>query len=380
LMNREDFGQQFTDEQMFDEWINPTTTEILSANLSKWEKAKALYQYVSKTITWDDRYQYLVDKTLNDVFLAKSGNSGEINLIYLALLRKAGIDAHPVLLSTRSHGRMIKTYPIIDQFNHMIIAIELDEETALLDVGLPTKAMNYPQVNSLNKSGWLLDPDAPQWIDIEPPVTNTTTMATLSINARGNMVGKLQGKYRGYRGADLRAYLADAEAQYPLHWQALLPGLKTDSVFIKHIDDYDKSLHIVAQVEISDLIERREDLLYISPVFISDFLKNKLPNKNRICPVEMTFPHSENFVLNLEIPEGYTVASLPVPVSLSLADDSANYSLLVSVQGSFLQLMSKVDIRNTTFPLPAYEDLRELFIQIEEKLKEKIVLKKIDHK
>jgi len=94
----------------------------------------------------------------------------------------------------------------------------------------------------------------------------------------------------------------------------------------------------------------------------------------------MAFPQTENFVLNLELPEGYTVESLPVSVSLSLADNSADYNLLVSVQGSFLQLISKVNIKKTTFPLPAYDDLRELFIQIEEKLKEKIILKKIDHK
>jgi len=379
LMNREEFGQQFTNEKMFSAWINPETTKILSANLSDWEKAEALYQYVSKQIKWNERYHFLVNKKLNDVFFNKTGNSGEINLVYLALLRKAGITAYPVLLSTRSHGRMIKTYPIIDQFNYVIISAELDNETTLLDVGLPTKAMNYPQVNSLNKNGWLLDPDAPQWIDIEPPVTNTTTMASLELSPDGKMIGKLQGKYKGYAGAALREYLKSETHQYPSRWKKQLPELEVDSVFTKNIDNHNKSLHIIADVKIADLAESRGDSLYFQPVFISDYLQNKLPNENRVCPVEMAFPQAENFVLNLELPEGYIVESLPASVSLSLADNSANYNLLVSVQGSFLQLISKVDIKKTTFPLSAYNDLRELFIQIEKKLKEKIVLKKINH-
>ncbi len=380
LMNQETFGQQFTNEKMFAAWINPETSKILSTNLSDWKKAQALYQYVSKTIKWNEDYRFLVDKTLNDVFITKIGNSGEINLVYLALLRKAGIAAYPVLLSTRSHGRMIKTYPIIDQFNHVIISAELDDETTLLDVGLPTKAMNYPRVNSLNKNGWLLDPDAPQWIDIESPITNTTTMATLKISPDGSMVGKLQGKYKGYASATLREQLKNQTHKYPSRWKKQLPDLKVDSIFTKNIDDPNKSLHIIAEVKIVDLAESRGDVLSFQPVFISDYLKNKLPNENRICPVELAFPQTENFVLNLELPKGYTVESLPPSVSLSLADDSANYNLLVSVQGPFLQLISKVNIKKTTFPLPAYDDLRELFIQIEEKLKEKIVLKKINHK
>ncbi len=382
LWNQERFGKQFMDEKMFSEWINPATTKILSANISDREKAAALYQYVSKTIKWNKRYYFRVKTTLNDVFLEKTGNSGEINLAYLALLRHAGIKAHPVLISTRSHGRMIKTYPIVDQFNHVIISAELDDEMALLDVGLSTKSMDYPNINSLNKSGWLLDEDTPQWIDIEGPVTKTTTMATLKLNNNGVLTGKLQGKFKGYAGATLRAYLANEKnkEKYPTSWTEQIPGLEVDSIFTKNTDVYDKSLHLIAQVKTSELVEKKEDLLYFQAVFTSDFLKNKLPDENRACPVEMAFPKTENFVLNLELPAGYEVESLPTSVSLSLADDSVNYNLLVSVQGQFLQLISKVNIKKTTFPLAAYEDLRELFIQIEEKLKEKIVLKKMADK
>jgi len=381
LMAEERFGQQITDEKMFDAWINPETTKIISADISDRAKAAALYQYVSKAIKWNKQYHFTTANTLNDVFLTKSGNSGEINLVYLALLRKAGITAYPVLLSTRSHGRMIKTYPIIDQFNHVIISAELDE-TTLLDVGPSTKPMDYPNINSLNKSGWLLDENIPQWIDVNAPETNTTTMATLKITENGTLTGKLQGKYKGYAGAKLRAYLTDEETknEFPPDWTRHLPELRVDAVFTKNITAYDKSVHLIAEVEIAEITQKKGDLLSFQPVFISDFMNNKLTSAERVCPVEMAFPETENFILNLELPKDYQIVSIPASVSLSLADDSATYTLLVSVQDHFLQLISKVDINKTTFPLPAYEDLRELFIQIEEKLKEKIILKKIDNK
>ena len=181
LLEKDNFGQQFTDELLFSEWINPATSKIISANISDRDKAAAFYQYISKTIKWNKRYDFLVSTSLNDVFLNKTGNSGEINLAYLTLLRQAGITANPVLLSTRSHGRMIKTNPITGQFNHVIISAILDDETTLLDVGASTKTMDFPQINSLNKSGWLLDPNTPQWIDIEPSIN----IYPVAITSRG---------------------------------------------------------------------------------------------------------------------------------------------------------------------------------------------------
>ena len=324
----------------------------------------------------------MVSTSLNDVFLNKTGNSGEINLVYLTLLRQAGITANPVLLSTRSHGRMIKTNPITGQFNHVIISANLDDETSLLDVGASTKTMDFPQINSLNKSSWLLDPNTPQWIDVVPPITKTTTLATLKLEENGVLTGKLEGEYKGYAGAELRSYFANQESKNytPASWSEALPNLEIDSVFTKNLDNYDKSLHLIANVEMLETSNPQSNLLYFQPVFISEFSKNKLLPEKRNSPVEMLYPKTENFILNLEIPNGYKVQSLPTPVSFTLADDSANYSLLVSEQGKFLQLISKVNIKKTTFPVAAYDDLRELFIQMEEKLKEKIVLKKIDNK
>jgi len=379
LMEQDYFGKQITDEKNYDLWLNTSTSKIIEENISEREKAAKIYQYVAESVKWNNQYRFTSSTGLNEVFEQKTGSSGERNLVYLVLLRKAGIEANPVLVSTRSHGRTIQSYPIIDQFNHVVISAELDGETTLLEMGDPVKPMDQPNLNSLNYAGWLMDTEVPRWIDIDPPTTSTTTLATLNINEKGQLLGKLQGKYKGYSATAIRKEWADnnKKTDIPAFWKTKIPALQVDSIFVKNQGDKDKSLHVLAEVSIDDLVKDEGDLLYFNPVLISDFNENVLPAESRIYPVDFNFPLKESYVLNMEIPAGYTIESMPESISLDLPDNSAAYNFLASAHENFIQLISKININNTKFPVASYDSLRELFIQIETKLLEPIVFKKI---
>lgn len=378
LLDQPYFGKQISDEKNFERWINPVTNKIFDEKISEREKAAKLYGYVSDMIKWNNQYRFTTSVDLNDVFDKKSGSSGERNLVYLALLRKAGIAADPLLVSTRSHGRPVPTYPIIDQFNTLIISAELDGETTLLEIGHPAKPIDYPNLNSLNYSGWLMDKDVPQWIDIDPPATAATTLATMTINEEGQLTGKLQGKYKGYFAVAIRRewFGKEDSVRVPKLWNNKIPALEVASVFVKNEKEYEKSLHVIADVLVNEVTRAEGEILYFKPVLISDFSDNPLSSETRLYPVDFNFPLKESYVLNMEVPPGYSIESLPESISLELPDKSASYSFLASSKGQFIQLISKVNINKTKFPLATYDSLRELFSQIESKLQEPIVLKK----
>ena len=60
------------------------------------------------------------DKNLRTVLKSRNGSEAEINLLLTAMLKKADLDADPVLLSTRSHGYAYAMYPLMDRFNYVI--------------------------------------------------------------------------------------------------------------------------------------------------------------------------------------------------------------------------------------------------------------------
>ena len=90
-----------------------------------------------------------VDKGVVKAYKEKTGNTIEVNFILISMLRKAGFDANPVVLTTRS--KPINLFPSRTAFNYVICGIETDNNVILLDATdknskidvLPTRALNY---------------------------------------------------------------------------------------------------------------------------------------------------------------------------------------------------------------------------------------------
>ena len=92
------------------------------------EKAMAICQHVRKRMEWDGDKGYGTEGNLRKVYENRSGSGAEINLILLSLLREAGMEVSPVLLSTRDHGKTIKDLPLASIFNYMVVRWNTGEE------------------------------------------------------------------------------------------------------------------------------------------------------------------------------------------------------------------------------------------------------------
>jgi hypothetical protein len=69
-----------------------------------------------------ERLLRLCNEGVKKAYKDKTGNVAEINLMLTAMLRYAGLNANPVLVSTRSNG--IAIFPNRTAFNYVIAAVE----------------------------------------------------------------------------------------------------------------------------------------------------------------------------------------------------------------------------------------------------------------
>ncbi|MEM1271451.1 MAG: DUF3857 and transglutaminase domain-containing protein, partial [Bacteroidota bacterium] len=69
------------------------------------QKMVAMYDWVRSSITWSETYGRDPDKSVREVLEQRTGNAASINLTLLAMLRTAGLDVDPMLISTRSNGQ-----------------------------------------------------------------------------------------------------------------------------------------------------------------------------------------------------------------------------------------------------------------------------------
>ena len=68
----------------------------------------------------------MTSKTAKEFLNTRTGNAANINLFLCSMLNEAGIQASPVLLSTRDHGKILKDYPFQQFINYVIVLAKID--------------------------------------------------------------------------------------------------------------------------------------------------------------------------------------------------------------------------------------------------------------
>ena len=119
-------------------------------------------------------------------------------------------------------------------------------------------------------------------------------------------------------------------------------------------------------------------MLYLNPMFGEGYKKNPFTATRRYYPVEMPYAIDETFVMNMEVPQGYEVVSLPQEI-LARYDDagSASFEYRIAHTGHVISLRVHLKISKTFFSPEEYPTLRDFFKLIVAKEGEMIVLKRM---
>ena len=144
----------------------PIFDSILKGKNSSKEKMIAIYDFVSQTMSWNGQYSVYLYRGLTEPFSKKTGTSSEINMLMIYLLKRAGLDADPVLLRTNDLGMPETVYPVYYQFNHVIAMVSIDGQTYLLDAIDSSKPYNILPEKDLSTKGWIVNKNNFGWLNL----------------------------------------------------------------------------------------------------------------------------------------------------------------------------------------------------------------------
>jgi hypothetical protein len=130
---------------------------IILENANQEEKLIAIFSYVQSKMNWNGMYGYSLNNGVKKAFEEKTGNVAEINLMLTSMLRFAGFDANPILISTISNG--ISLYPSKNAFDYLISGVELNNQLILLDATSKNSLPNILPIRDLNWFGRLIRKD-----------------------------------------------------------------------------------------------------------------------------------------------------------------------------------------------------------------------------
>lgn len=382
LIDSDYFGKQFTKKKR----VQPIQAAIehqLNALDTKLEKIKYIHQYVANNVEWDGDYDATINEDINKAFELKRGNSAEINLMVLALLRANDIEAYPILVSTRGHGKAIELYPFRSQFNHVLVYTKAeDEKPILLDVADSVSPINLPRIASLNKRGLLIwGKERTEWINIESKRSKNVLMANLTLDEEGILKGDIQCQHTGYSAVRERGrYSEDISGSYwvdRLEEQAVIAEI--DKFDYSNLAEIEKPFKGTISCTFPEQAQVVNDFIYLSPVFYSGFQENPFKIEKRTYPVDIPYPFSEQVIINIDLPEDYAVEEFPSSIKVEMPNGGGKFTYHVSnKEAGKLQIVARASINQLLYMPEEYEAIKNFYDVVAEKLQEQIVLKRIE--
>ena len=349
------------------------------------EKARAIYDMIRRDYVSDGRGGIYAERDLNDVIGTKSGSTAELALLLAALLREAGVPAQLGLISTRGNGRPIELYPIVNQFDRLMVVVEGEGGGLVyLDPNDRHRPYGVLPVASLNGRAWISTPGSPLWVDVVPtPGTATTSLVEATLDEGGLLTGTLQLKLEGYDAERARERMtseaADAPAQAAARSETVAQatdadaGVSIETVSIRGLEDPAEPLSMSATFE-APAGESIAGELYLTPFVLMQLDENPFERPERRFPVDFAYPFQRTYVASIALPEGYTATEVPEPLRLSIPSRAVSYSRVVGVDAGRLLVRAVLSVDQSQVEPDEYPSLRGLYDEIVAAEAEAIVL------
>jgi len=377
LSEHEHFGRQYTQKRRYKKLLE-AMEPVLKKGTTKDEKALLAYQFLAENMEWTGKYTFLADKNLDDCFEERKGNSVELNLMLLAILNELGVEAYPLLVSTREHGKMLTLYPIINQFNHMLVAASVGGTLQIMDVGSAQRPVGLPRVASLNGKAWVASMDNPQWIDLTPPLSTATNMFDLTLSPEGQVAFSMRGQYEGYDAMELRqSFKKDAEGKFlKEEWQERLPECTLESISVDETANLTAPFKIEVSGDVSELTTSLPNFIYLTPTVEPIIEENPFKLEQRDYPVNFPYPFKIHNLVFVNKPEGYVVDDLPESIRLNLPNGGGTFEYLINEAGNKISIITKLEIKQLIYTPEEYQAIKSFFAMILEKQGEQLVFVK----
>ena len=308
-------------------------------------------------------------RTPGDVIRFRVGDAKDQASLTIALLRAAGVDGLPVLVSREGSFASIPDLPSPAPFNHVVVAVPTGGAFAFIDPstpGLPTGKLPAVLQGAV---GILVTPDSGDLITLpeDAAAENVADVKyELKLGADGMLSGQFRGTFSGVEAARAREVLALEEAQQAQALTTLLygepagdpsphRGLALGAVFrlaSRGGDDKASDESIKLQARVTP--ERVKSTLILDEIVGRELAW--LWREGRTSPVFFGARATHTVRVDIKLPAGQGLEALPV--SVDKPGPVVSLSERWSVADGVLTFIRTVTTNERMLGADRYDDLR----------------------
>jgi hypothetical protein len=343
------------------------------------EKLGRIFDLVRRNFRWNKVDSLFIDnkKTFESLWTERKCTGSEINLTLVKVLMNYGFEAYPMLVSTRSHGRVEQEFAEIEDFNRMIAVVYFHDKVIPLDA---TQTFgDYPILSTdvLNTWGLSVAMSPERWVYLED-TTNQYHNSTLLLGTLLN-----DGVYRTNAYVNSFSY-AKALRVASLEKDSVKNFIKTtfrSPYPVKHfivVNEYVDSLPLAQEFDIEIPVIKDNDLREVNVNFgqFPDTLK--MIEENRTTPLDFGFLQNYELKGEFSFPQEYQIYLLPSQTSLSILNGDVSYSRTYHGTSQAFSYVSTLVFRKSFFNVAESREIGTFMKKIANYQLQNVIVRKVE--
>lgn len=373
IYDSENFGGELKKTGYFEDDINALIAPLKTPE----EKTAAIFAYVKTQMNWNERYGHNCSGGVRKAYKEKTGNVAEINLMLTAMLRHAGLDANPVLTSTRAHG--IAVFPTRTAFNYVICAVKIGDKQYLLDATSKYTAPNILPVRTINWMGRLIkkNGDNEEVELITPGISKEQKSMQCEMQPNGVLTGRMRSTYVDYDAYLFREkYAEKSEDSFVERLEKKYKDITIGDFKADNVKDVTKPVSEEYTFTHQGAADVSGNKIYFNPLLFLAQTINPFKQDKREFPIDFVYAYQERTSVSIKIPQGYSVESMPEKIQLALDGNIGSFNYVLQQNGDVIQIVALEQMMLPIISQDYYGAIKDFFGKMANKQKEKIVLKK----
>lgn len=373
LLKNEDFGEALAHDN---NWVKDDVKKAVNGEKDSLERAKKIFAYVRDNYSCNDYSDRFLSQTLKKTQQTKKGNVVDINMLLAVMLKNAGFEVHPVLLSTRKHGKTLDYYPIMNKFNYVVTQLVTGGTTYMLDAASGDVPFAKLPVYCYNGNARVISAENPVLVSLSADsLKEARVTSVFIINDEKGMSGSYTSTFGNEGSIELRDDLHDS-AKHKDFFTAVKKEFPFDVTMADTELDSLKSPDNPVAIKYAFKFNQEDDIIYFNPLLTEAIKDNPFKSAERLYPVERPYCLDQVYLLNMEIPKGYKLDDKPKSTRVMLNEDEGMFEYIVGATADHIQLRCRLLIKKANFAPEDYQTLRDFYSFVVKKEAEQIVFKK----
>jgi hypothetical protein len=345
------------------------------------QEVRNLSYEVSKTEQQEKREKLKPPANVEELWKEQYGSGWGITWLFLGLVRAAGFEAYPCLVSGRGEYFFRKERLNSRELDANIVLVKVDGKDMFFDPGAEFTPFGMLPWMETNVSGLRLDKDGGRWIFTTLPESDASRVehkGDLKLLEDGSLVGKLTVTWTGLAAMRRRVQERnedDANRKKLLEdevKESIVLGSEVELTSQPNWKSSDPALAAEFTLKVPGFASAAGRKVLLPASLFSANEKHLFEHADRIHPVYFEYPYKEIDDLTIDLPLGLKAASLPKPMDQDAK--AVDYRLSVEDQKGLLHMRREIRSDLVIVPKDSYPILRNFYQFVRTQDDQQIVL------